>query len=250
MQDAPSLLLADPPDSRLPLHLRLRDQLAARLAAGEWPPGTALPAESKLAQDYGVSLQTMRRAINHLSNEGLVDRHHGRGTFTRSAAAAQGLLRFFRFAEAQGSNQAPGSRILAAERIPMPPEAARRLRREPGEPCLRLRRHRSWEGAVILDEVLHLPLPEVAPLLALAPEDYEALLYPMMQSRCGLLVSRAEDDISVGRASAEEAEALGLTEGEPVVIVERTAYELRGLPVETRRAVGRADRFRYRAVAT
>lgn len=239
-------------DTRLPLHARLRDQLAARLAAGEWPPGSALPAESKLALEYGVSLQTMRRAISHLEQEGLVDRQHGRGTFTRPAKGADSLLRFFRVTDAQAGNAAilPESRILSTTRVPLPPGAARRLRRQAGEEALCLSRLRSWNGAVILHEIIHLPLPEAAPLLDIPPEAYGALLYPLLQERCGLLVARVEDEITVAQADAHAASMLQIRQGEPVIVAERTAYDAGGKPIEGRWARGRADRFRYHATAT
>jgi len=234
------------------LHARLRDQLAARLAAGEWPPGTALPAESKLAAEYGVSLQTMRRAISHLEQEGLVDRQHGRGTFSRPAKGADSLLRFFRVTDAQAGNEAilPESRILSSTRVPLPADAARRLRRQPGEEALCLSRLRSWNGAAILYETIHLPLPEAAPLLDLQPEDYGALLYPLLKERCGLLVARAEDEITVTKADAHAASMLQIRQGEPVIVAERIAYDAGGRAVEARLALGRADRFRYHATAT
>lgn len=239
-------------DARLPLHARLRDLLAARLAAGEWPPGTALPAESKLAVEYGVSLQTMRRAISHLEREGLVDRQHGRGTFSRPSRGTDSLLRFFRVTDARAGNEAilPESRILSSARAPLPAAAALRLGRTAGEDALRLTRLRSWSGTAILYETIHLPLPEAAPLLDLQPEEYGALLYPLMQERCGLLVTRAEDEITVTQAEGHTAAMLQIRPGEPVIVAKRTAYDAGGRPVETRLALGRADRFRYHATAT
>jgi GntR family transcriptional regulator len=239
-------------DARLPLHARLRDLLAARLAAGEWPPGTALPAESRLAVEYGVSLQTMRRAISHLEQEGLVDRQHGRGTFSRPARGTDSLLRFFRVTDAQAGNEAilPESRILSSNRAPLPAGAARRLRRNAGEEALCLSRLRSWNGAAILYETIHLPLPEATPLLGLELEEHGALLYPLLQERCGLLVARADDAITVTQADAHTAAMLQIRPGEPVIVAERTAYDAGGRPIEARLALGRADRFRYHATAT
>jgi len=237
------------PDTRLPLHARLRDALAARLAAGEWPPGTALPAEAQLARDYGVALQTMRRALGDLAAEGLLDRRHGRGTFARHAPAAS-LLRFFRLSEPDGTPILPESRILAAGQVALSPGLAARLGRPAGSPALRLERLRSWRGEVLLAETIRLPLPEAAPLLALPPADYGALLYPLLLERCGVLVARVEDEISVARADARIAAALGVAPGEAVIAAERIAYDAAGRAVEARIAHGRADRFRYRAVAS
>ncbi|WP_159992739.1 GntR family transcriptional regulator [Roseomonas sp. 18066] len=248
MNDA-AVLATDP---RLPLHARLRDALARRLAAGEWPPGTALPAESRLALEYGVALATMRRALGHLGQEGLVERRQGRGTFSRQARAATSMLRFFLLSHADEGSGAilPESRVVAGGPGPLPDEVAARLGRAPGSPGLGLERLRYWGGEALLSETIHLPLPEAAPLLDLPLEDYGALLYPLMAARCGLSVVRVEDEVSVGRASAPVAFALGLPVGEPVILVSRIAFDAAGRPIETRIARGRADRFRYRASAT
>ena len=240
----------DPADARLPLHARLRDSLARRLAAGEWPAGIALPAESRLAADYGVALQTMRRALGQLAAEGLVERRQGRGTFSRLQPAEASLLRFFRLAAPGGGTILPESRIVEAVTVPLPAAPAARLGRAPGSPALRLHRLRSWGGEVLLAETIHLPLPEAGPLLALAPDSYGALLYPLLLERCGLLVARVEDEIRVARADPRTALALRVAAGEAVIAAERIAFDGAGRPVEARLAFGRADRFLYQATAT
>lgn len=69
--------------SGVPRHLQLAAALRARLAAGEWAPGTLLPSETRLSQDYGVGRGTVRRAIALLRAEGLVDVAAGYGTRVR-----------------------------------------------------------------------------------------------------------------------------------------------------------------------
>jgi GntR family transcriptional regulator len=64
--------------STRPLYLQLRDALAERVAAGEWKPGTAIPNESDLAREFGVSAGTMRKALDLLEDEHLVTRRQGR----------------------------------------------------------------------------------------------------------------------------------------------------------------------------
>ena len=85
--------------------------LRARIVAGEWPPGSAIPAEQALAAEHGVALGTMRRALDLLAEQGLLDRIHGRGTFVRQGLSGAPMLRFFRFGAA--GHPAPQSRILA-----------------------------------------------------------------------------------------------------------------------------------------
>ena len=88
----------------------LAHALRARVVAGEWSPGSALPAESQLAKEHSVALGTMRRALELLVEQGFIERIHGRGTFVRQGLAGASMLRFFRFDS--GTGEVPASRIL------------------------------------------------------------------------------------------------------------------------------------------
>ena len=62
---------------------RLFEELRGHITSGKPPPGSRLDSEPKLAQQYGVSRQTIRQAIALLEEEGLVDRVQGSGTYVR-----------------------------------------------------------------------------------------------------------------------------------------------------------------------
>ncbi len=59
--------------------------LRQRIALGQWPVGTQLPAERQLAVEYGVARNTMRRALAALGDAGLLSASAGRGTFVANA---------------------------------------------------------------------------------------------------------------------------------------------------------------------
>ena len=61
------------------LHLALRE----RIDSGGWPPGARLPREIELAAEFGVARKTMRKALDMLETDGLIDRRRGSGTFVR-----------------------------------------------------------------------------------------------------------------------------------------------------------------------
>ena len=63
------------------VYVRVADDIAARIASRELAPGTRLRAERELATHYGVSYGTVRRAMEHLREQGLIVTIHGRGTF-------------------------------------------------------------------------------------------------------------------------------------------------------------------------
>ncbi|MGA5537113.1 FadR/GntR family transcriptional regulator [Mycolicibacterium nivoides] len=57
------------------------DQIAARIAAGEWEIGAKLPPESALASELGVGRSTVREAVKELRGRGLVEARQGSGVF-------------------------------------------------------------------------------------------------------------------------------------------------------------------------
>lgn len=70
-------------DAETPLWQQLADILRAQIKSGALPPGRIMPSESTLMQEYGLARGTVRKAIDSLVQEGLVNRVQGRGTFVR-----------------------------------------------------------------------------------------------------------------------------------------------------------------------
>jgi GntR family transcriptional regulator len=234
------LVESEPGQSR---YAALAAAMRSRIVAGEWPPGSAIPAEQTLAAEHGVALGTMRRALDLLAEQGLVERIHGRGTFVRQGLSGAPMLRFFRFG-ATGT-EAPKSRILARDVLAAPHEVARALACGPGEQALRLKRLRSVGGLPALHEEIWLPLPLFAPLAKSDPIGWGDLLYPVFAERCGVHVHRAVDTIAFGNLGAAHARALRLPPGHPCARVQRQAFDLSGHAVEWRTTLGDANAFHY-----
>jgi GntR family transcriptional regulator len=233
------LVESEPGQSR---YAALAAAMRARIVAGEWPPGSAIPAEQTLAAEHGVALGTMRRALDLLAEQGLVERVHGRGTFVRQGLSGTPMLRFFRFGQ---GDELPRSRILARDVVAAPAEVARVLGCGRGEQVLRLKRLRSLGGQPVLHEEIWLPLPLFAPLAEGDPADWGDLLYPALAERCGVHVHRAVDTIEFGKLGAAHARALHLPAGHPCARVQRQAFDLAGRCVEWRTTQGDANAFHY-----
>ena len=78
-------------------HRLIAEQLLSEIEAGRWRPGEQLPSEDQLATETSTSLGTVQRALRNLVEMGVVERHHGRGTFVSGARAQERHLRHFRF---------------------------------------------------------------------------------------------------------------------------------------------------------
>ncbi|MFN9473169.1 GntR family transcriptional regulator [Acidovorax sp.] len=247
MQASPHLALVDTsPGMRR--YAALAAALRARVVAGEWPRGSALPSENLLAAEHQVALGTMRRALELLVEQGLIERIHGKGTFVRQGIAGGSMLRFFRFGG--GSNEVPQSRILLRQSVPATAVVARALGVGPGETVLRLLRLRLLASQPCLLEDMWLPLDLFAPLADDELGGWDDLLYPMFARRCGVHVHRAVDQIGFGVLTAAQAAQLRLQAGHPCVAVERNAYDLAGRCVEWRTTRGDAHAFHYSVTLT
>ncbi len=74
-----------------PRHLHRQEKvvqsLKSDILAGRYPPGSRLPPERDLASHYGIARNTLRRLLEELSRDGLLERQVGRGTFVAETGA-------------------------------------------------------------------------------------------------------------------------------------------------------------------
>jgi DNA-binding FadR family transcriptional regulator len=66
------------------------EELRSQIASGGWPAGRQVPPERALAEQFGLARNTLRRVLKLLEDEGLLERHVGRGTFVRSPSDGKG----------------------------------------------------------------------------------------------------------------------------------------------------------------
>lgn len=232
-------------DARLPLYQQLRDTFAATIAQGQWRPGDAIPSEADLARMHGVAIGTVRKAVDQLVAEGVLDRQQGRGTFVKRTRFNASMFRFFRFQSESGERRVPVSRILRRETLPAPSAVASALRIRPGDEVIHLTRLRLLDDLPLLAEDIWLPRDRFEPLLALNSNEFGDLLYPLYEERCEQVVVAAEETLTVEIADPMKARLLQLQPHAPLIVIERLAYDLVRQPLEWRRSRGAADKFRY-----
>lgn len=98
------------PHSGIPAYRQLTELLRARITSGEWQPGGLLPPAPRLRYEYGVGKATVKRALDELRAEGLIELDRGVGTRVRDTTAPELIL------------ADPGDRVSA--RQPTPAERA------------------------------------------------------------------------------------------------------------------------------
>lgn len=222
------------------VYLLLRDEILS----GQHNPGTALPAELRLAQMHGVSRVTVRRALDALEAEGLVERHAGSGTHVRAPQAPQPEVTAdftTLMPQIKRMGQETTARLMAFAHVPAPAHVAAALDLGPGERVQRAVRVRLAQGAPFSHLTTHVP-ERVAAGFSEADLATTPLFRLLEQS--GVEVDHATQSVSATLAAPEVAEALDVSVGAALIALTRVVFDAEGRGVEHLSALYRPDRFR------
>ena len=213
-------------EDRQPKYLRIHADLRDRITSGQWPAGTSLPAQRDLAAEFGVSIMTLRQALQLLADDGLIAARHGSGTYVAARYEYDlGHLRSFA-ADLAAQGAEIRTRLLAAEIITPADEVSARLG-DPGQ-VLRLRRLRLAGARPLILQTSYLPLPLAD---GLDPADLaQRGLYTVL-ARHGLAVTRASETITPCVLGAPEAGNLDRPAGSPALLSHRISFTAAGLAV-------------------
>ena len=229
--------------SRVPRYHRIADALRERIRVGELASGARLDNQRQLAKSFGVTLMTLRQALELLEREHLITRRHGLGTFVAAPSIDYDIMQLRRFAgdlSAKGERVATrllGTRFTAADR-----RVAEALRLAGRPRVLVVERLRSVDEHPMSLQRSFLPSPlgdeVIRADLALTP------LHQVLEFKLGVVVTRASETVSAVRLGRREARDLGCRAGEPAFESERVSYDAGGAPVVFDRAFIPGDRFR------
>ena len=117
--------------SPVPLYFQVAQQLERAIEDGRMPPGTRLDNEIQLAEQLGMSRPTLRRAMQHLVDKGLVVRRRGIGTRVVQPKVRRSLELTSLYDDLEATARRPTTRVLANEVVPASDEAAEALGLDP-----------------------------------------------------------------------------------------------------------------------
>lgn len=222
-----------------PLYKQVYDVLVRRIAEGAWLPAEALPSEQALAAELRVSQGTVRKALDALAAENLVQRRQGKGTYVAEHTQEHALFRFFRLArpDTDGERVTPESTGDTVRRRAATAADIGKLHLSKGAQVVEIKRTRLIDGAPAISEKIILPLqlfPEIDHQPALPNT-----LYSLYQSVYGISVSIAKEELSAVLSDRHDEKRLGLKPGSPVLMIDRVAIAVGGQRVEWR--ISRCD---------
>jgi DNA-binding GntR family transcriptional regulator len=211
------------------------------IESGELPMGTRLENEIDLADQLGLSRQTMRRAIEYLVGRGLLLRKRGIGTQVVQAKVTREVELTSLYDDLAKTGRDPSTTVVSFSTEPAPDALAAELGLAAGTPVYVFERLR-FAGAEPL-ALMRNHVPEH--LMRLSAADLEAQgLYNLFRAN-GISMRIAKQSIGARAATAAEARALAERKGAPLLTMERSAYDEQGRAVEHGRHVYRASRYRF-----
>ena len=241
--------LADKPQSAAfsPLYRQIKALLLQSLQQGEWKPGELIPSELDLAARFQVSQGTVRKAVDELAAEHMLQRRQGRGTFVSTHNEARVRFRFLRLAPDQESDAQPAqSRILSCKRLRAPLDIARVLDLRTGETVVAIRRLLSFGDVPSVVDDIWLPGGVFKGLTAEVLARNRGPLYALFETEFGVSMVRADEKIRAVAANEDAASILRIDQGTPILQVDRLSYSYGDRPVEIRRGWYLTDRYHYR----
>ena len=232
-----------PEENGGPLYARVKAIVLARITAGDWPPGTAIPTEMDLARELGVSQGTVRKALDTLSAEQVLVRRQGSGTYVAEHTPAHVMFRFFNIYDDAGSQVLPDSQPPRMAVAAASAAERQRLGLEEGAKVIRITRIRTRAGRAFMDDRIVLP-EALFPGLAREPE-VPNTLYDLFQKRYRIHVAHTEEQVTAVAATARLAERLAVPAGAPLLAIDRITYDLNGRRIEWRLSHAHLDGAHY-----
>jgi GntR family histidine utilization transcriptional repressor len=121
-----------------PIYQQIKTTIQQRVASGEWPAGQKLPSENELVSALAVSRMTINRALRELTQEGLIKRVHGLGSFVAETPRHASLIELQDIAlEIEADGKQHSSHVLQHEEIYASEDIAARFE----SPAMRLVYH-------------------------------------------------------------------------------------------------------------
>lgn len=223
-------------------YMGMRDNIAARIAAGDLQPGDKLPSERSLQAELGVARGTIREGLFQLEAEGVIYRRDRSGWYVSPPPVVYDPTRwegFISYVEAQG--RTPATETISAEAITADQLLAEVFSRPPGAPLYLIRRRRYVDGRAVLLERLVVDA-------ALAPDllrfNFDQSLTSILKTEYGISVGRNQITMQPCALTGQEAQLLRVKSGLPGLALQRISYDTQGRVLEFDHEYWRHDAVR------
>lgn len=230
-------------NGRIPRYQEIAQALRERIRGGALEPGHRLDTQRQLAREFGVTLMTLRQALDLLEREGLIAPHHGRGTFVAGHTVDYDILHLRAFAgDLTARGEKVDTKIIRSRFVRADRRAAQALGLSSGCSIFALERLRLVDRFPTSYQWSFLPA-EIGEEVAKADLTLHSLRH-ILSFKLGIEITRARETISAARLGSREAVGLECRAGVPAFRSERVSFSAGGCPVVFDLVYIPGDRFR------
>ncbi len=228
----------------VPLYFQVAESIRDRIAKNLYRRETPIPTEIQLQEEYDVSRETVRKAINELVVEGLLEKIRGKGTYVAAPKIVHRIGSIYGSSEeiiARGMR--PSTKFLEKSEI-VPSDVIREeMGLTPSDTVVRVRRLRYAEDKPVAILISYLPaelVPDIARI-----DFVNGSLYKTLEDVYHLVLAEADEVIEALSIGEKEAGLLEIKINSPVLVVNRLTYLDNMRVIEKLVALYRSDAFKY-----
>jgi DNA-binding GntR family transcriptional regulator len=231
-------------ESSEPAYAQLANILRRQIAEGAFRPGDQLPSEAQLCRRYGISPMTVRRSINYLSDQGVVNTEQGRGTFVRPLELSTATFDLQKLRDLFGDESNTDVKLLDVRIVSADERTARKLCISMGAPTIYLRRLFTRDGQPIFYHRAYLIYDPTRPIVE-AEMDVTSL-QGLFSHGDNTLLKRGQLTIEATLVNPEEAELLNAPMPAAAFYLEHLFYDFEDRPISWGWFIFRADHLRFK----
>ncbi|MGB4865587.1 MAG: GntR family transcriptional regulator [Hyphomicrobium sp.] len=222
--------IAHSPTFSGPLYMQVAAILRTKICGSEWTPRAPLPNEVVLARDVGVSIGTMRKALELLEDEHLIERRQGRGTYVVETSLETELERFSNVVVGSAKVRAHGVAWTVTTGEASAAESAA-LNIVPGAAVYRLEAVWSAANGTTARECVTVSAGRFPDLPKQVSEGGQ-FLFPLYRRLYREAIGKVSEALTCVNADADLATKLNVPHGQALLHVSRIAFNVSGHPVE------------------
>ncbi|MBY0098528.1 trehalose operon repressor [Mesobacillus maritimus] len=224
--------------------IKIKEELGELIRNGQMEAGSLLPSENDLAERYSASRETIRKALNLLSEEGYIHKVQGKGSIVLDVSKfdfpISGLVSFKEISKKMGHRAK--TFVEEFEKISPTAETKKKMRLESNEAVWKIYRVREIDGEkIILDK--DLLVEKYAP--ELTKKICQDSIYEYLEGELGLTISFAKKEITMEIPTEEDRRYLDLEGFQYIVVVKNFVYLDDASMFQYTESRHRPDKFRF-----